>query len=90
MGLKKFNYRVKTLDVVVPDAYAKLADINIDSNGRAHGLFIIQQDREAIDNFQPFELVEIICNIDKTLPIYEQIYNEAKKTEFSDWTDDIV
>ena len=30
------------------------------------------------------------CNIDKTAPIYEQLYLKAKEEYFSNWQDDIV
>ena len=90
MGLKKFNYTVQTLNVVVPNAYAKLTDIFVDTNGNANGTMIIQRDRDSINSLQPFDIVEISCKVDKDLPIYKQLYDKAKETSFSDWEDDIV
>lgn len=90
MGLKKFNYTVQNLNVVVPNAYAKLTDIFVDTNGNANGTMIIQRNRESIDSLQPFDIVEISCKVDKDLPIYKQLYDKAKETSFSDWEDDIV
>lgn len=90
MGLKKFNYTVQTLNVVVPNAYAKLTDIFVDTNGNANGTMVIQRDRDSISSLQPFDIVEISCKVDKDLPIYKQLYDKAKETSFSDWEDDIV
>ena len=90
MGFKKYDYMIKDLGVVVPSAYAKLTDIFVDTNGNANGTMVIQRNRESIDSLQPFDIVEISCKIDKNLPIYEQLYNKAKETNFSDWEDDIA
>lgn len=90
MGLKKFNYTVQSLGVIVPNAYARLTDIFVDTEGNANGTMVIQRNRESIDSLQPFDIVEVSCKVDKNLPIYEQLYNKAKETSFSDWEDDIV
>ena len=39
MGLKTTNYEVKEFGIVLPTAYARLTNINIDLSGKAFGMF---------------------------------------------------
>lgn len=90
MGLKTHSYSVDDLGLTIPIAYAKITDITIDPDGNANAVFAIQQSREEVNTSRPLEEKRITCQIDKTLPIYEQIYNTAKVFMFKDWEDDIV
>ena len=90
MGLKTKNYQIKDFGIVVPDAYARLTNININVDGNAFGIFEIHQTREALAENNPLERIYVNYEIDKDLPIYNQIYIKAKKELFSGWEDDIV
>lgn len=90
MGLKKYDYMVKNLGVVVPAAYAQITDISIDDKGNANAIFEIQRNRESIANFDPYDIISYFCTVNKSFPVYEQVYQKAKKDIFSDWEDDII
>ena len=53
-------------------------------------MFEIQKDRESIGKNRHLEMRPFTCNIDKDLPIHEQVYVAAKEELFSDWEDDII
>ncbi len=90
MGLKTTNYEVKDLGIAVPTAYAQVTSLFIDKAGNAYADFSIQQNRGGIGTKEAFAKQSISCVIDKTQPIYTQIYNKAKEEVFNGWEDDIV
>ena len=90
MGLKTTNYKVEDYNLVLPTAYAKITNIEISPDGDAFTTFAIQQTREDISNNKPLIELRLDCKIDKSLPIYEQIYTFSKAIMFKDWEDDIV
>lgn len=91
MGLKTTNYEVKELGLSLATAYAQITNLTVDKNGRTHAVFTIQKNREDINNKKHLDMKFFACEIDKTLPIYEQVYNKAKKNGiFEGWEDDIV
>ena len=88
--IKKTNYTVNKLGMVLPIAYAIIDHISIGKNGKALATFNIQQTREDALQKNPLEKINVTVDIDKTQPIYSQIYVAAKETNFIDWEDDIV
>lgn len=88
--ISKKNYEIKDLGVVLPTAYAMIDHISIDKNGKAHATFSIQQSREDVINKNPLERINVTVDIDKTQPIYSQVYIAAKESKFADWEDNIV
>ena len=90
MGLKTTNYEVKDFGITIPQAYARLTNVNINVDGKAFGIFEIHQTRESLAEANPLEKVYVDYIIDKDLPIYSQIYIQAKKELFPDWEDDII
>lgn len=90
MGLKTTNYKVQQFNLVLSEAYAKITDVIIDPKGNATATFAIQQSRDAVDHSAPLTKMRLNCQIDKDLPIYEQIYKTSKIMMFKDWEDDIV
>ena len=76
--------------MTLPNAYAKITNLTIDAEGNAIATFSVQQTRESINNNKSIEEKILHCQIDKSLPIYEQIYNTAKNFIFKNWKDDIV
>lgn len=90
MGLKINNYEVKDYGITLDTAYAQLVSVNIGLDGMAHCIFEIQKDRESISVSNPFEQKYFTCCVDKKLPAFEQVYNNAKIKMFEGWEDDIV
>lgn len=90
MGLKTNNYIIKDFDIIIPNAYARLADVSVNLSGETFGLFEIHQTREDTDNKTPIEIKTLNCIIDKDLPVHKQVYEKAKETLFINWEDDIV
>ena len=90
MGLKTTNYEVKDFGITIPEAYARLTNININVDGRAFGIFEIHQTRESLKHSNPLQRIHVNYAINKDLPIHSQIYIKAKKEFFPNWEDDIV
>lgn len=88
--IKKNNYDISELGITLPTAYAKIGHVSIDEQGTARAIFNIQQSREDVINKNPLERITVSLSIDKTQPIYSQLYLAAKETKFTDWEDDIV
>ena len=90
MGLKINNYEVKEFGITLPNAYAQISSLSINLNGKVNCVFEIQQDRDSIGKNKCFETKMFTCEINKDLPIYEQVYVAAKEQLFAGWTDDII
>ena len=90
MGFKTKNYEVAELGITLPDAYAQIETFTTDINGDVCATFAIQQSRENIASKAILERKTFMGKVDKTKPIYEQLYTAAKPELFADWTDDIV
>ena len=89
MGFIKKDYVNEKMGLALPGAYARICDISIDSENNAQAIFIIQQSREATYAKQPIDGVVFNMRIDRSKPVYEQIYAAAKETIFADWEDDV-
>lgn len=90
MGLKTTNYEVKDFGITIPEAYARLTNVNINVDGEAFGTFEIHQTREDLGEVNPLERIHINYIINKDLPVHNQLYVKAKEEIFVDWKDDIV
>lgn len=89
MGLKTKNYEIKKNGITIPEAYAQINQITISEDGICYADFKIQQTRDSM-SLGALDRVCIDCKVDKSLPIYEQVYTYAKETVFTGWEDDIV
>lgn len=89
MGLIKDNYLIENKNITISPAYCMVGEINI-RNNMAIAEMLIHKTREDLQNYEPLERVNISCEIDRNLPIYEQLYTRAKELKFSDWQDNIV
>lgn len=89
MGLKTTNYEIKRSGITIPDAYAQIEQLTVAEDGRCFADFKIQQTRNLMC-LSALDRKSVECMVDKSLPIYEQVYNAAKKTVFVGWEDDIV
>ena len=89
MGFIKKNYVNERMGIELPEAYARICDISVDGGNNAQAIFIIQQSREATYAKQPIDGIVFNMCIDRSKPVYEQLYSAAKESIFSDWEDDI-
>jgi len=89
MGLKTTDYEIKKSGITVQEAYAQISQLSVTEDGTCYATFKIQQTRDAM-NLSALDRKSIVCKINKSLPIYEQVYVIAKDTDFVGWEDDIV
>lgn len=90
MGFIRTNYEIKDLGITIPEAYAQISRLSVDIDGEANVVFVIQKDRESITTKENLDRIIYRCKIDKDLPVYKQIYENAKVDIFSEWEDDII
>lgn len=90
MGLKKNNYMVKSLGVIIPTAYAQITELTVDNNNNANAIVQVQRNRDAIKEFDAYDIICYSCKVDKSIPVHEQVYNSLKENLFLGWEDDIV
>ncbi|MGN1342874.1 MAG: hypothetical protein ACI4VL_06785 [Bacilli bacterium] len=88
MGLIKEKYKIESTGQEISPAYAMVGDIDI-MGSNAYVIMNIHTTRENLEMYEPLEKINITCNIDRNLSVYEQIYIEAKKGLFKEWQDDI-
>ena len=88
MGLIKNSYKSEKLNIDISPAYAMVGRISIE-NDTAIAEIKIHKNRENLEMYDPLETINITCNIDRNISVYEQIYLEAKKGLFKEWQDDI-
>ena len=88
MGLKKNNYNIEKLNITISSAYAMVGKIEIEKD-YAIAEMKIHKTRADLEEYEPLEVVNISCHIDRKLSVYEQIYTKAKEDLFNDWSDDI-
>lgn len=88
MGLKTTNYTARQFGVTMPNAYARLVNVNVDKDGHANCAFHVTKSRD--DSDSAVEVRYYSCPVNKDDKIFEQVYNAAKKELFIDWEDDIV
>jgi hypothetical protein len=90
MGLKTTNYTVSDIGITIPNAYARVTNINVGLDGAATAIMEIQQTRSDVGSKPALSIEMVRCDIDKDLPLFEQIYEAAKLDKFNEWDDDIV
>lgn len=76
MGFKKTNYKIKELDVTLANAYAIVDSIQI-SGDSGVAKIAIQTSRENAFNYKPLQVKEVSFKVDRTKPIYPQVYAAA-------------
>ena len=77
MGLKTTNYVSKSTGITLPTAYARIKDLVLNGhNGRA--IFAIQSTREAVENYQAIDKVEVHFVWDRKSNPVVQAYEAAK------------
>ena len=88
MGLIKDSYKIDKLNLTIFPAYAMVGKIEIEKD-YAIAEMRIHKTREDLEEYEPLEIINISCPIDRNLSVYEQIYTKSKEDLFKDWSDDI-
>ena len=78
MGLKKTNYKIESLGITLPQAYAIIKDLVINGES-ARADFVIQASRENARNLKPLEIKTLHFKVDRNTNPYETAYIESKK-----------
>ena len=79
MGLKQENYELKKVGITIPEAYAVLRNLIIESDNRVRAIFAIQQSREMTSTHDPLKKVEVHFVWDRKTDPAKMAYKEAKK-----------
>lgn len=106
MGLKTTNYVSKSTGLVLPEAYAVLKTLVVESDSRVKATFSVQASRENAQNFQPIDKVVVNFVWDRKTNVSRMAYEEAKSQVYVEtmeggsevvkygtlygWQDDIV
>lgn len=78
MGLKTTNYVSKSMGITLPEAYAVLKNLIIESNNRARAIFAIQASREAAEQYNAIDKVEVNFTWDRKTDPAKMAYEVAK------------
>ena len=91
MGLIKKNYVLSDYNITIDSVYAKIVVISSENAGQSVATLQIRKTREDFDNtvMQPLKQISVPFIADKTLPLWEQAYENAKKEVFVGWEDDL-
>ena len=86
MGLKTTNYVSKSMGVVLPEAYAVLTNLIVETDNRARAIFAVQASREATKRYKAMDKVEVYFIWDRKTDPAKSAY-EAAKTQKREYTD---
>lgn len=78
MGLKKLNYEIKEMGIILPEAYAIIKNLTI-KGSKAKAEFVVQASRESAINLKPLETKTLHFTVDRNSNPYETAYTESKK-----------
>lgn len=92
MGLIKKDYIIPGLGIPLDQAYAQVVMVSSENEGNTISIVQVKRKREDFENkeLQPFQTVAVPFTANKDVPLWEQAYQHAKETYFSDWEDDLV
>ena len=78
MGLKTTNYVSKSTGLVLPEAYAVLKNLIIETDNQARAVFAIQASRENAQNYKAIDTHEIRFEWDRKTDPAKMAYALAK------------
>lgn len=95
MGLKSNYYTSKSTGVVLPNAYAILTNLILESDNRVRAIFSIQASREYVKNYKPLDRVEVKFDWDRKTDLSTMAYTKAKEQvltfeEYNEQTGEVV
>lgn len=78
MGLKTTNYKSKSMGITLPEAYAVLTNLIVETDNSARAIFAIQSSREATKEFKAIDKVEVRFTWDRKTDPAKMAYETAK------------
>ena len=78
MGLKTTNYVSKSTGLTLPEAYAVLTNLIIETDNSARAIFAIQASRENAKNYKAIDKVEVNFYWDRKTDPAKMAYETAK------------
>ena len=78
MGLKTTNYVSKSTGIQLPEAYAVLTNLIVETDNRTRAIFAIQASRDAAKQYKALDKVELYFNWDRKADPAVMAYEEAK------------
>lgn len=81
MGLKKANYKVEKMGIVLPEAYAIIHDLEINGDKGRAKFYIQNSPRANAIDFQPFEYHIVAFDVDRGENPFTTAYNKAKEVK---------
>ena len=78
MGLKTKNYVSKSTGLILPEAYAVLKNLIIETDNRARAIFAVQASRENAQNYKAIDTHEIRFEWDRKTDPAKMAYALAK------------
>ena len=78
MGLKTTNYVSKSTGLTLPEAYAVLTNLIIETDNRSRAIFAVQASRENAKNYKALDKVEIYFIWDRKSNPVVMAYETAK------------
>ena len=78
MGLKTENYVSKSTGITLPNAYAVLKNLVIESDNRARAIFAVQATRENAEKYNALDKVEVRFTWDRKTDPAKAAYEAAK------------
>lgn len=82
MGLKTTNYVSKSTGILLPEAYAVLTNLIVETDNRVRAIFAIQASRKATKLYKAVDKVEVRFTWDRKTDVAKMAYDKAK-TEIS-------
>jgi hypothetical protein len=81
MGLKTTNYVSKSTGIVLPEAYAVLTNLIVETDNRARAIFAVQASRKNAQSYQALDKVEVRFTWDRKTDPAKMAYEVAKTQE---------
>ena len=78
MGLKTTNYVSKSTGLVLPEAYAVLTNLIVESNNSARAIFAVQASRENAQVYRALDKVDVFFMWDRKTDPATMAYEAAK------------
>lgn len=89
MGLKRTNYEVKDLDIILPEAYAIVKTLSVTRNN-GYAEIVVQSSRENAETLKPIESVKIKFKVNPNENPFVTAYKEATKRSVMEVWDEVT
>lgn len=89
MGLYNYNYKSKSMGITLPEAYAKLHTLVLNSDGRVDAVFSIHQSREDVSKYTAIDKVKVSFKWDRKSDLAKAAYEAAKVQMVDVYNEDV-